>query len=274
MKKLTKLNSFWIRIIALATMTFDHIGVFFGVDALYPFRLIGRIALPLFIFLSVEGALKTSNKKKYILRLSAFAIGAAIVLTIFSFLSPLLKEIAYGSGNIFIDLLLIVLIITILESQNNKIKPLIALPIIYMIVSGVLLKLEGCACNGYYSWFPPGIRLQYGYYSLFLGMGFYLAKKIAPKVSPMCVDPEVEQIASNLLSILVLMISTVLFVGINTLFGAKYANHLDSVQTYAILAGVPILFYSGKKGYSAKWFKIAYYLYYPLHLVIIALIFM
>ena len=71
MKKCLKLNSFWLRLIALVTMTIDHIGVMLSYNDFIVLRIIGRIALPLFIFMTVEGALKTSNSKKYIFRFSS-----------------------------------------------------------------------------------------------------------------------------------------------------------------------------------------------------------
>ena len=46
-----------------------------------------------------------------------------------------------------------------------------------------------------------------------------------------------------------------------------------NLQSYMILAIVPIIFYNGKRGYDSKWFRIACYLYYPVHLVILAAIF-
>ena len=69
------LSSFWLKVIALITMTIDHIGLTFGID---PFRYIGRLALPLFCFMIAEGVIHTRNFKKYALRLGIMA--AAISL--------------------------------------------------------------------------------------------------------------------------------------------------------------------------------------------------
>lgn len=59
--------------VALITMTLDHIGVYQTItqnqainDGL---RIIGRIAAPLFLFMVVEGVRHTRNKTKYLLRL-------------------------------------------------------------------------------------------------------------------------------------------------------------------------------------------------------------
>lgn len=274
MKKLLKLDSFWLRIVALVTMTIDHIGIFLGETEFVFMRIIGRLSFPIFMFLTIEGALKTSNKKKYILRLLGLAAIVGIALTIFTFMGGFYKEIAFTSGNIFIDLLLIVLSISILESENKKIKPLIALPIFYIIFSSTVMKLEGCGCNGLYYWLFPPFRTQYSYYTLILGFGFYFAKKFAPKISPLAADPDTEQMMRNMLSVLVLMVGTVAFYVINLLFGPAYESPIDGIQTYAIIAGLFIFFYNGKKGYNAKWFRVAYYLYYPLHIGIIGLIFL
>lgn len=46
-----------------------------------------------------------------------------------------------------------------------------------------------------------------------------------------------------------------------------------SMQTYAVIAALPIIFYNGKRGYDAKWWRYFTYLYYPVHLVLIAAIF-
>ncbi|MCH5202692.1 MAG: hypothetical protein J1F17_05740 [Oscillospiraceae bacterium] len=61
-----------IKIIALVTMTIDHIGVNFFPD-IYIFRIIGRISFPLFSYMIAEGCRYTRNKLKYFF--SVFLLG-------------------------------------------------------------------------------------------------------------------------------------------------------------------------------------------------------
>ncbi len=80
-----------LKLIALVTMIIDHIGVVIIKSipsALKPimtlgtrqislyalFRIVGRIAFPLYVFLLVEGFLHTHDRKKYGINLLAFAV--------------------------------------------------------------------------------------------------------------------------------------------------------------------------------------------------------
>lgn len=70
------LSNFWLKIIALLTMTIDHLGYLlpsYNPELANVFRYIGRLALPLFCFMIVEGAIHTKNFKKYALRLGIMA---------------------------------------------------------------------------------------------------------------------------------------------------------------------------------------------------------
>ena len=70
MKEYTKLNTDtnFIKLIAIITMTIDHIGAVFFENCLI-FRIIGRIAFPLFVYSIMIGYFNTKSIKKYILRL-------------------------------------------------------------------------------------------------------------------------------------------------------------------------------------------------------------
>ena len=281
-KRFLFINSFILKLLAIISMTFDHIGLMISNDA---FRIIGRIALPLFIFMAVEGAIKTTNSKRYILRIGITAIVISIALIVMSYFLDFGKNFAYGSGNIFIDLLLVILIVRILMSENKKIKPLILLPIAYSILCYVIYKLEGCGCRGYYEWLPPAIRMQYCIYSIVLGLGFYASNLIAKSFlksyaiksnlpEETYLDNGTLRIAINLISILVLSVTTVLFVLLNTVLNKEGEIFLGNTQYYAILSSAFILFYNGNRGYNSKWFKYACYVYYPLHILILAAIFL
>ena len=73
MKKFQILDGTTLKIIAIISMIIDHIGY-----SLYPeyqiFRIIGRIAFPIFAFLVAEGYIHTSNKRNYLLRIGVFAL--------------------------------------------------------------------------------------------------------------------------------------------------------------------------------------------------------
>ena len=82
-KKWQICSGFVLKIIAILTMTLDHIAViasYFGLsNATYNvFMTIGRLSLPLFCLLIVEGVLHTKSFKKYAIRLG---IMAAIIST-------------------------------------------------------------------------------------------------------------------------------------------------------------------------------------------------
>lgn len=96
------MTSALLQCIAIVTMLIDHMGY-----RLFPqyeiFRMIGRISFPIFAFMLVQGFIYTSSRKKYALRLAAFAIVSEIPYQLFS--QGLLWN-KYPWSNILFELLL------------------------------------------------------------------------------------------------------------------------------------------------------------------------
>lgn len=80
MKKLEKLrilDGTSLKLIAMISMVFDHVGDMFFPGALW-MRMIGRLAMPLFSFCIAEGYAHTKNKQRYLLRMGVFALVSEI----------------------------------------------------------------------------------------------------------------------------------------------------------------------------------------------------
>lgn len=67
------LDTNFLKLVAISSMLIDHVGKIFFPDNMV-LAVIGRIAFPLFAYCIVVGCLYTHNVKKYIFRLTIFAI--------------------------------------------------------------------------------------------------------------------------------------------------------------------------------------------------------
>lgn len=72
-KKYQILDGTTLKLIAMISMVFDHVGDMFFPDAMWP-RMIGRLAMPVFSFCIAEGFTHTKDKKKYLCRIGVFAL--------------------------------------------------------------------------------------------------------------------------------------------------------------------------------------------------------
>ena len=94
MNKNFELTGFQLKLIAIITMTLDHIGIFFLLPpTYYLFRIIGRLSFPIFAFLIAEGFNYTKNIKKYLVRLLIFSIIS----------EPILDKCFYGTFFIIVS---------------------------------------------------------------------------------------------------------------------------------------------------------------------------
>lgn len=245
-------TGFMLKLIAIITMTADHIGAIIFEDlaekqqtsALWTVEMtlrgVGRLAFPLFCFFLTEGFHYTHNRKKYALRLTIFAVISEVPFDI-----SLNGKLFYPEdNNVMWTLLLGLLSIWALDelfkktdnsesltaaaskSDINVFNVVNILKVIEVIAVALAADLtEEFLLNSDYGFYGvAAVMIMYIFRSHRL-IGFSLA---------------------------------VIWLGLSC----------GGVELYALADLIPLYFYHGRQGKKMKYF---FYVYYPAHLLIIRL---
>ena len=271
------IDGFILKIMAVVFMTIDHVGLFMyqyeNVQEIATiFRILGRFSFPLIIFLLVEGVMHTKDIRKYFFRLGLVALAFFIGQIFYYFIiSTDVSQILSPA----IDLLLTASIVYLLK-RKDKWSFLAILPFAWAVINLFVRNYEMTHLKDI-AWCPFFLRPDYTIYGPLLGIGFYYVNELAPVFLKMrdetkdFVGTSYEQTTKNIMSVVVLVVLTVAVTFVDK--NALHMYYSMPWQIYAIFASIPLFFYSGKRGYNAKWFQYGCYIYFPAHFVIIFLIF-
>lgn len=236
-----EITSMALHIMAMGFMLCDHIWVTI-ISGNEWMTCLGRIAFPIFAFLTVEGYFHTKNLKKYVLRLFLFALISEVPFNLMvgnSLLFPLHQNVLW-------TFLISILVIHLLEKAKQQDKLWVQIP----AFAGALLI--GCIL-GFVSF------VDYGHAGVFMVLTFYLFRKRNWK-----------HFLGQFLLLAYLNIGLLGGQGYDiTVFGHPY---FVPRQSFAMLALIPIWLYRGKQGPYNRALQYVYYGFYPVHLLILGLL--
>lgn len=238
MKKIINNNT--LKIIAMILMLLDHLW-----GTIIPgnqwMTLIGRMAFPIFAFLIVEGFFHTSDLKKYMKRLFIFGLISEIPFNLIytgSIIFPFHQ-------NVMFTLLLGLLIINEIDKLKNtkeikkKIIPILKI-FLFLLISII----------GFVDYGVTGVLTIVVFY---LFRGFKLAW------------------IGQLISLILLYI--VFFEGQSVILNIFNYEYFLPLQSIGVLSLIFIWLYNGEKGKNNKLIKYLFYSFYPVHMLVIYLIY-
>lgn len=232
------LTSNMLRILAMVFMICDHLWakVVPGNDWM---TYVGRMTFPIFAFMISEGFIHTSNLKKYILRLLAFAVISEIPFNLFyggNWFYPYHQNVMF---TLLFGLLAIMLIDKAKKTRDAK-------TIVKSALLVILLGIASFICF-----------VDYGFWGFLIVIMFYLFRNFP--------FAWLAQLAA------MVIINCELFEGqfiVVDLFGKSFEF---ATQGFAVFSLIPIWLYGGRKGKSSKIMQYGFYAFYPLHMIIIYL---
>lgn len=230
------MNDRILKAIAYISMLIDHIGYVLFPDILV-FRIIGRLAMPIFAFFIAEGIRYSKSYPKYLIRL---------------FITALISEIPFRlcfegtingpfyPKNVLVTLFLgaLALILTQIMIKKGLSKILCVIPCLCACILAILMETD---------WSYLGILMIFVFF-------FFKEKK-----ANMVIGIVLIYIAAFMTDYL----DTVMKLGLVSPF--NFLIHL-----FGLVALVPIVYYNGE--YTKSKLRYLMYLFYPLHLIVIYLI--
>lgn len=225
-----------LKILALATMTIDHIGVVLLPQYLI-LRIIGRLTYPIFAYMIAEGCYYTRSKTRYLGGI--VALGAVCQIGFFVATASL-------EQSILSTFMLSIITIYALQLAAKR-----------RDVLGALAVVGALALDVFVTMLVPVLLvgtdfvIDYGFFGVLLPVFCYLPRIFFKKE----VDKQhlKRMLACAAVGIVLLCIQMRLW-----LFG---------IQWFSLFALVPLASYNGRRG-TAK-LKYLFYIYYPLHFVVI-----
>lgn len=235
-----EITSFHLHIIAMALMLCDHLWATLvpGNDWLTD---IGRIAFPIFAFMTVEGFFYTKNLKKYVSRLFCFALISEVPFNLMmgsSIFYPLHQNVLWtfliGIGLIWIN-----------EKAKKKGIFIRILAGAGTVVFGYILGILTFA-----DYNAAGVLTVLVFY-------FFRGRKW------ICFFGQL---------FCLWYINTEILSGYFYIFDF-FGKEIEVLrQSFAIFALIPIWLYKGKQGYYGKGIKNLYYWFYPAHMLLLYVI--
>ena len=282
------ISNFILKIIALIFMTIDHVGVFLPSSPLqFTFRVLGKIALPIFIYTTLEGCKKTKDIKKYMLRLGVMSIFMYIAIVIAQLVLYFNNGYLLVFQNIFFTLLNLVFIYYLFFVNKNKNKRrMVILPILIFIGSYIffLLRINGIS-EFISSIFVDGLTTMYALEAPIMFvvalLGIYIYEEIVRKrlnndetlVNEFLCSKKAQLSRNIIMCLSIALVSLIMYSFTYENIPSFTFGNTCVYNTYFIICFPFILLYNGKRGFNNKIVNGAFYLYYPLHIGIIALIF-
>ena len=232
-----ELTSFHLHILAMALMFCDHlwVAVISGNDWLTD---IGRIAFPIFAFMTAEGFCRTKNLKKYAVRLLLFAVVSEIPFNLVaggSFFYPLHQNVLWtfliSLGLMWINE----------KAKGKKLSARIMIAAITAAMGFISGILTFC---------------DYHYAGILTVLVFYFFR---------------ERKWQNFIfqALCLWYINFEMLGGFEYIFEVSGTEIFFPRQGFAILALIPIWLYRGKQGTYNKAVKNLYYWFYPAHLLVL-----
>lgn len=161
-------------------MIIDHVAYYFSeyipIEIYYNMRVIGRIAMPIFTFLIINGFLKTKDLKRYILRLFRLAVFTQLAIIILSIINKLFVPDYIITVNSYLNIVFSFVLILIFINNLNKLffakeeKKILKFKEIFIMISIIAIYLV----------FENIIKLNidYGIMLLVLAVIYYILFKI------------------------------------------------------------------------------------------------
>ena len=230
-----------LHIIAMTFMLMDHLWATL-LPAQEWLTCVGRLAFPIFAFMTVEGYFHTHNLQKYLRRMLVFAV-----------LSEIPFDLMYGGTwfypvhqNVIWTLLLGLLGIHRMEKARKKQKlAFYVLTVALVVVLGAVLGTLGMV-----DYYGAGVLTMFVFY-LFRGRKWWC-------------------FLGQLLALY--------WVNVELLSGLMYQVNILGTeielcqQGLALLALIPIWLYRGRQGYHSRPFQYTCYAFYPVHMLVLVMV--
>ena len=233
------MSSFTLKLIGITSMLADHIGKAFFPEQQW-LTLIGRLAFPIFAFEIAQGYIHTKNINKYFLRLTIFAFVSQIPYILFN--SILTSNLTFCCNVIF-TLLFGLTAIFFFDHSSNRLKSSIII-----IVLCALAEL---------------LQMDYGAYGVIIILLFFFLSRNTQENKD---SHKALRIVAIFLVFTVLTILRYLYL---FLMAPTQSAYIAKSIIFTLLSFIPILLYNGKLGPKYKYL---FYIFYPVHLLILSYI--
>ena len=148
------MSAFTLKLLALVTMIIDHVGAIFFPQFIW-LRYIGRLSMPIYAFLLVQGYMHTRNFNRYALRMGIFALLSEVPYDLL-FQGTWLE---FQRQNILFTFLTALFVMKLLDASAKSRN-------IFMFIGAVILTI-----------LPYFLHFSYGVYGVLTVLCFYLFQK-------------------------------------------------------------------------------------------------